>query len=152
VEDIIHPNLVLSAHLIRRQVYLVLRPSKHEPTAIQGCFFLNKYSMGICNYYIVINMFYWWCIFLSTVELCSSIEEGKKELETFKMFGDFAIDALKDMDRLSEIISNISESNVEEGLMITRKISSLIGPYSAYVPRVALTIQRAREWLEASKV
>ena len=91
-------------------------------------------------------------MFLSSAELCGSIEECKKELETFKMYGDFAIDAMKDMDRLSEIISNISESNVEEGLMITRKISSLIGPYSAYVPRVALTLQKAREWFEASKV
>ena len=94
----------------------------------------------------------WWCMFLSSAELCGSIEEDKKELKTFKMYGDFAIDAMKDMDRLSEIISNITDNNIDEGLMIIRKISSLIGPYSAYLPKVALTLQRAREMLEASKV
>jgi len=91
-------------------------------------------------------------MFLASSELCSSIEECKKEMKTFKMYGDFVKDAIKDMERLSEIIRDVSTSNVNEGLMITKKIGSLIGPYSSYVQRIALTIQQAKEWLEASKV
>jgi len=91
-------------------------------------------------------------MFLESSELCISIEECKKEMRTFKMYGTFVDEAIKDIDRLGVIIREVSASNVDEGLLITKKIGSLIGPYSSYVPRIALTIQQAKEWLEASKV
>ena len=91
-------------------------------------------------------------MFLSSSELGISIEECKKKMRTFKMYGDFVNEAINDMDRLGEIIRDVSANNVDEGLMITKKIGLLIGPYSSYVPRIALTIQQAKEWLEVSKV
>ena len=67
------------------------------------------------------------------------------------MYGPMVAEARKDMERLKEIIMEPSPEGIDEGLDITRKLGTMVGPFSAYVPRVALTIQNTMDWLQAEK-
>jgi hypothetical protein len=91
------------------------------------------------------------CVRVESSKICESIDACSQELESYTMYGPMIAEARTDLERLKVIITEPSPAGIEEGLDITRKLGTMIGPYSPYVPRVALTIQNVMDWLQAEK-
>ena len=80
-------------------------------------------------------------------KLCDSIDACVKILDSYTSYGDMVEEAQISLKRLKEIINDPSPAGIEEGVKLSRKLNSLAGQYSSYVPRVALTIMDIMDWM-----
>ena len=81
-------------------------------------------------------------------KLCDSIDASVKILDGYTSYGELVVEAQNSLKRLKEIINDPSPAGIEEGVKLSRKLNSMVGQYSSYVPRVALTIMNIMDWMQ----
>jgi hypothetical protein len=85
---------------------------------------------------------------LGVEDLRRQIATSKSNLEMYKSYGQFVVDAINAFTRLDEILTDPSEGNVAEGLQIATELNRQIAPYRVFVPQVAGTIDGVLKWLQ----
>lgn len=85
---------------------------------------------------------------MDAADLRKQIATSKATLEAYRSYGQFVVDAINAFTRLDEVLADPSDESVAEGLEIATEMNRQIGPYRAFVPQVANTVDGVMKWLQ----
>jgi len=81
-------------------------------------------------------------------EAKSLIEDCRKSLENYRMYGDAVGEGLKQLDKLDELVS---EGKMNEAYTMCVELSGTIAPYRPYIADVADRLDAVKAKLEELK-
>lgn len=88
---------------------------------------------------------------MDAADLRKQIATSKATLEAYRSYGLFIVDAINAFTRLEEVLADPSDENVAEGLEIATEMNRQIGPYRAFVPQIASTVDGVLKWFRERK-
>jgi hypothetical protein len=83
---------------------------------------------------------------METEDLRKRIRDAVALLENYRGFGPMVDTGIDALNRIDACVAEPTEEHVAEAKSLLENLNREIGPYQAYVPRVALTLQALNEW------
>ena len=79
------------------------------------------------------------------------IRDAKAYLENYRMYGSMVTEAIDALDRLDEMVADLTEEHLAKAMRIAEELNNRLKPYRGYVPTLAGYMDQILDWLRSQE-